>query len=84
MQELELETAELLPARETSALLGPRASRRSHSVTNVVGNTSQAGRLLNVSAFNGDGNSLNILGSVAPARLARRPAVHFLRGLHGR
>jgi hypothetical protein len=30
------------------------------SFTNVVGNTSQVG-LINVSAFNGEGNSLNIL-----------------------
>ena len=41
MQELELESAELLPTRET----------------NVIGNTSQFG-LINVSAFNGVGNTL--------------------------
>jgi len=57
MQELELETAELLPARAT---LWSYGSRPSYTVTNVVGNTSQFG-LINVSAFNGEGNSLNIL-----------------------
>ncbi len=58
MQDLELETAELLPARET---LCTRSAHPSYSVTNIVGNTSQVG-LINVSAFNGEGNSLNILG----------------------
>ena len=57
MQALELETAELLPVRETLCSYG---SHPSYSVTNVVGNTSQVG-LVNVSAFNGEGNSLNIL-----------------------
>ena len=57
MQELELETAELLPARETMNCY--RGSGHT-SITNVVGNTSQVG-LVNVSAFNGEGNSLNIL-----------------------
>ena len=59
MQDLELEHAELLPNRETLCTYGARPSY--YSVTNVVGNTSQVG-LLNVSAFNGEGNSLNILG----------------------
>jgi hypothetical protein len=52
MKELELETAELLPARETLNCYGHRSS-----VTNVIGNTSQFG-LINVSAFNGVGNSV--------------------------
>ena len=57
MQDLELEHAELLPNRET---LWSTGGHPSYSVTNVVGNTSQFG-LINVSAFNGEGNSLNIL-----------------------
>ena len=57
MQDLELEHAELLPSRETLWCSGGHPS---YSVTNVVGNTSQFG-LVNVSAFNGEGNSLNIL-----------------------
>ncbi len=60
MQELELETAELLPNRETLCCYGQHPS---YSVTNVVGNTSQVG-LINVSAFNGEGNSLNILSNL--------------------
>jgi hypothetical protein len=55
-RDLELETAELLPARET---LSCQSSHPSYSYTNIVGNTSQVG-LVNVSAFNGEGNSLNI------------------------
>ena len=56
MQELELETAELLPARET--LCVHKSPSSSSSVTNItnIGNTSQNG-LVNVSAFNGEGNS---------------------------
>ena len=63
MQELELETAELLPARET--LCVHKSPSSSSSVTNVtnIGNTSQNG-LVNVSAFNGEGNSLNILSNI--------------------
>ena len=53
MQELELETAELLPARETLSCHRSGGS----SVTNVIGNTTQFG-LINVSAFNGVGNTL--------------------------
>jgi hypothetical protein len=59
MQELELETAELLPARET--LSCGNYGHRSSSVTNVIGNTSQFG-LINVSAFNGVGNSVLSIG----------------------
>ena len=53
-QELELETAELLPARET---LWGSFSHQSNSavVGNGNGNTEQVG-LLNISAFNGFGN----------------------------
>ncbi len=54
MQDLELEHAELLPSRETLWCYGGHSS---YSVTNVVGNTSQFG-LINVSAFNGEGNSV--------------------------
>ena len=57
MQELELETAELLPARETPCT---RSGHPSYSVTYVVGRTSQTG-LINVSAFNGEGNSFDVL-----------------------
>jgi hypothetical protein len=56
MQELELESAELLPSRET--LSCSRGGGGNHtSITNVIGNTSQFG-LVNVSAFNGVGNTL--------------------------
>ena len=41
MQELELETAELLPSRETLSCGHSRHSGT--SITNVVGNTSQVG-----------------------------------------
>ncbi len=55
MQELELESAELLPTRET--LSCSRGGSNHTSITNVIGNTSQFG-LVNVSAFNGVGNTL--------------------------
>ena len=61
MQELELETAELLPARETLW-----ASQYSYSSTTIVGsgngNTEQEG-LINVSVLNGnfDGDFNNVL-----------------------
>jgi hypothetical protein len=61
MQELESETAELLPSRETLCQWG-----HSYSSTNIVGsgdgNTSQVG-LINVSALNGnfDGDFNNVL-----------------------
>jgi hypothetical protein len=54
MQELELETAELLPARET---LNVCCSRHSSSVTQVnygIGNTNQNGGFIQVSALNGN------------------------------
>ena len=63
MQELELETAELLPARET---LWCPSGGGGHNSTNIVGsgdgNTYQAG-LINVSALNGnfDGDFNNVL-----------------------
>jgi hypothetical protein len=64
MQELELETAELLPARET--LWCSSGSRTTTIVGSGDGNTEQYG-LINVSAlngnFDGEGNNvLNILG----------------------
>jgi hypothetical protein len=55
MQELELESAELLPSRET--LSCSRGGSSHTNITNVIGNTSQFG-LVNVSAFNGVGNTL--------------------------
>ena len=68
MQELELETAELLPARETLCSSSGGGSRTT-TVTVVGsgdGNTEQSG-IINVSAlngnFDGEGNNvLNILG----------------------
>jgi hypothetical protein len=62
MQELELETAELLPARET---LNVCCSRHSSGVTQVnygIGNTNQNGGFLQVSALNGNfsGNSIEL------------------------
>jgi len=64
MQELELETAELLPSRETLCKWGG-GGYSSYSSTTIVGsgdgNTEQEG-LINVSALNGNfdgvGNSL--------------------------
>jgi hypothetical protein len=65
-QELELESAELLPARETLWRYGSSASN-SAVVGSGDGNTEQFG-LLNISAlngnFDGDGNSI---GQVAEA-----------------
>ena len=60
MQELELETAELLPARETLC-----HARHSSGVTQVnygIGNTNQNGGFLQVSALNGNfsGNSIEL------------------------
>ena len=60
MQDPELEHAELLPARET---LWSTGGHPGCSVTNAACNTSQAG-LVNVSAFNGEGNSLNVLNNI--------------------
>ena len=55
MQDLELEHAELLPARETL--------HSGFSFTQVgYGNTAQAG-LLNISALNGSANNILSLGS---------------------
>jgi hypothetical protein len=54
MQELELETAELLPARET--LWGSFSSASNSAVVGSGdGNTYQEG-LVNISALNGNGN----------------------------
>jgi hypothetical protein len=62
MQELELESAELLPARETlNACRHPGGS--SSSFTQVgYGNTAQAG-FLNVAVANGSFNNILSLGS---------------------
>jgi len=61
MQELELETADLLPARETLSCCSHRSG--GNSFTQVgYGNTAQAG-LLNVSALNGSFDNILSLGS---------------------
>ena len=62
MQDLELETAELLPARET---LNVCCSRHSSGVTQVnygIGNTNQNNGFIQVSALNGNfsGNSIEL------------------------
>ena len=62
MQDLELETAELLPARETLCAAAAAATRRRLQLQPIiVGNTSQVGDWSTCSAFNGEGNSLNIV-----------------------
>ena len=53
MQELELETAELLPARETLWFFS--SQRNTAVIGSGNGNTSQHG-VLNISALNGFGN----------------------------
>jgi hypothetical protein len=63
MQELELETAELLPARETLNVC--RYSCHSGGVTQVnygIGNTNHNGGFIQVSALNGNfsGNSIEL------------------------
>ena len=61
MQDLDLETAELLPARET--LCVSRGHGSSSSFTQVgYGNTAQSG-LLNVAVANGSFNNILSLGS---------------------
>jgi len=62
MRELELETAELLPARETLNVCGHRSSGGSSFTQVGYGNTAQAG-LLNVSALNGSFDNILSLGS---------------------
>jgi hypothetical protein len=66
MQELELETAELLPARETLGVYCHRSSGPSSSVTQVgYGNVNQngGGLLGNVAIANGSFNNILSLGS---------------------
>jgi hypothetical protein len=61
MLELELESAELLPSRET--LCAPKCSSHSFSFSQVgFGNTAQAG-LVNVAVGNGSFNNILSLGS---------------------
>jgi hypothetical protein len=66
MQELELETAELLPSRETLWVCHPSSHGGNTNIFSQVaagnGNTNQAG-FLNVSALNGNlsGNEIVIL-----------------------
>jgi hypothetical protein len=60
MQDLELETAELLPSRETLNCGGNRGSSSFFSQVGIgQGNTNQVG-LLNISALNGNlsGNTI--------------------------
>jgi hypothetical protein len=67
MQELELETAELLPARETLGVYCHRSSGPSSSVTQVgygnVNQTGGGGLLGNVAIANGSFNNILSLGS---------------------
>ena len=61
MFELEMESAELLPSRET--LCAPKCGSHSSSFTQVgYGNTAQAG-LVNVAIGNGSFNNILSLGS---------------------
>ena len=65
MQDLELETAELLPARETLNVCCYSRHSSGSSVTQVnygIGNTNQNGGFIQVSALNGNfsGNSLRL------------------------
>jgi hypothetical protein len=63
MQELELETAELLPSRETLWVCHSSHSGNSFSFTQVgYGNTAQSG-LVNVAVANGSLNNILSLGS---------------------
>ncbi len=61
-QDLELETAELLPSRETLCYwrYHPQAGNSFTQVAQGNGNTNQAGGLIQVSALNGNlsGNSI--------------------------
>jgi hypothetical protein len=63
MQDLELETAELLPSRETLNCCYSRHASNSFSFSQTAvgnGNTNQAGGLIQVSALNGNlsGNTI--------------------------
>ena len=62
MQELELESAELLPSRETLNCWHTHPGNSLTQVNYGIGNTNQVG-LLNISALNGvlSGNSISIL-----------------------
>jgi hypothetical protein len=62
MQELELETAELLPARETLNVCGHRSSGGSSFTQVGYGNTAQSG-FANVAIANGSFNNILSLGS---------------------
>jgi len=63
MEELELESAELLPNRETLCCGGSYHPGSSYSFTQVgYGNTAQSG-LVNVSALNGSFDNILSLGS---------------------
>lgn len=62
MQELELETAELLPSRETLYCCHAHPSSGFTQVGYGIGNTNQVG-LINVSALNGvlSGDNISVL-----------------------
>jgi hypothetical protein len=62
MQDLELETAELLPTRETLCCCGSR-SNYGYSFTQVANNggTNQAGGFIQVSALNGGNDSEGLI-----------------------
>jgi hypothetical protein len=62
MQELELESAELLPARETLCSSCSHSGPSSSFTQVGYGNTAQAG-LINVSALNGSFDNILSLGS---------------------
>jgi hypothetical protein len=62
MQELELETAELLPARETLCSSGSHSGPSSSFTQIGYSNNVQSG-FLNVNALNGDFNNILSLGS---------------------
>ena len=65
MQDLELESAELLPSRETLCACHPQCGGSSSSsvfIQNGYGNTAQSG-VLNVAIANGSLNNIVSLGS---------------------
>ena len=62
MQDLELETAELLPSRETLCAVRSHPTSSNSFAQVGYGNTAQAG-LVNVSALNGSFDNILSLGS---------------------
>ena len=86
MQELELETAELLPARET--LWYPSGCHPGTTIaaaaTATCAATADQSPILSVSVLNGNLDGTRQRHPVAPARLAPLPAVHNPRGMRSR